>query len=79
MATRPKRPRDVNELAKLIVDLSTGDAEDENPDAGKNPNKVESGRKGGTVGGAQRAKNLTSAQRSEIAKKAADARWKRTE
>ncbi len=27
-ASRPKRPRDVNELAKLIVDLSTGEVED---------------------------------------------------
>lgn len=28
MATRPKRPRDVNQLAKLIVDISTGEVED---------------------------------------------------
>lgn len=75
MATHPKRPRDVNQLAKLIVDISTGEVEDENPDAGKNPNKIESGRKGGVVGGAKRAQSLTPEQRSEIAKKAAAARW----
>ena len=77
MLTRPKRPRDVNQLAKLIVDISTGEVEDQDPDAGKNPNKIESGRKGGIVGGAQRAQNLTAKQRSAIAKKAATKRWDR--
>ena len=76
MLTRPKRPRDVNQLAKLIVAISTGEVEDQDPDAGKNPNKIASGRKGGIVGGAQRAQNLTPEQRSEIAKKAAETRWK---
>lgn len=31
MATRPKRPRDVNQLAKLIVDISTGQTTDDLP------------------------------------------------
>lgn len=77
MATKPKRPRDVNQLAKLIVDLSTGEFEEANPDAGKNPNKVESGRKGGSVGGVKRAEALTPEKRSEIAKKAAKSRWQK--
>lgn len=77
MATKPKRPRDVNQLAKLIVGLSTGEIEEDNPDAGKNPNKVESGRKGGSVGGAKRAQVLTPEKRSEIAKKAAKSRWQK--
>ena len=76
MATRPKRPRDTNQLAKLIVALSTGEEADVDPDAGKDPVQVESGRKGGINGGRARAANLTPEQRSEIAKKAAAARWK---
>lgn len=28
MAKKPKRPRDTNQLAKSIVDLATGDADD---------------------------------------------------
>jgi hypothetical protein len=31
MAARPKRPRDLNQLAKLIVELSTGEAIDQIP------------------------------------------------
>jgi hypothetical protein len=29
MATKPKRPRDTSQLAKLIVDISTGQVKDE--------------------------------------------------
>lgn len=42
---------------------------------GKNPNAVALGRLGGKKGGKARAASLTAAQRSEIARKAADARW----
>lgn len=47
MGKHPKRPRDANQLAKLIVKLSTGDAVEKDPDAGKNPAAVSLGRKGG--------------------------------
>ena len=74
---KPKRPRDTNLLAKQIVDLSVGEAVEEKPDdAGKDPAAVALGRKGGLKGGKARAKSLTSKQRSEIARKAAKARWK---
>ena len=73
---KPKRPRDTNQLAKHIVDLTTGNAKEEDPYQGKNPAAVELGRLGGLKGGKARAKKLTKAQRSEIAKKAAAARWK---
>lgn len=33
--TRPPRPRDPNELARRIVDLATGDAQDPDPKAEK--------------------------------------------
>lgn len=72
--TNPKRPRDINQLAKLLVDLSTGDAEEaEGPT--KDPAAVALGRKGGLKGGKARAANMTPEQRSAAAKKAARARW----
>ena len=69
----PKRPRDVNQLAKMIVDISTGEIEEEAPV--ESP-KAKAGRIGGLKGGKARAVTLTPAQRSAIAKKAAEARWK---
>jgi hypothetical protein len=41
----------------------------------KNPHAVALGRRGGKVGGPARAKALTAKERSEIALKAARARW----
>lgn len=70
MAKTPKRPRDVNQLAKLIADIATGDESD----ASVAP-KGEPGRAGGLKGGKARAAALTPEQRSEIAKKAAAKRW----
>lgn len=70
-----KRPRDPNQLGKLIVDLATGEVDDPDPDAGKNPAAIESGRRGGRKGGKARAARLTAEQRSDAAKKAANARW----
>jgi hypothetical protein len=71
-----KRPRDPNQLAKMVVDIAVGEVEDEQPDEGKNPAAVELGRKGGLQGGKARAAKLTAKQRSEAAKRAAEARWK---
>lgn len=75
MAKHPKRPRDPNQLAKSIIDLATGEVEDVDPDAGKNPHAVALGRKGGEKGGKARAKALSAEQRKKIARKAAEARW----
>ncbi len=71
-----KRPRDVNQLAKAIVDQATGEAPPE-PQSKKNPAAVELGRLGGVKGGKARARKLTPEQRAEIAKKAAQKRWSR--
>lgn len=76
-SSKPKRPRDPNQLAKLIVDIATGEVEDEKPGAGKDPAAVALGRKGGLKGGNARAEKLTAKRRSEIAKKAAATRWGR--
>ena len=70
----PKRPRDANQLAKSVVDIAIGDPV-EDPYEGKDPAAVELGRRGGVKGGRARAESLSPKQRSEIAKKAADARW----
>lgn len=70
-----KRPTDVNELAKQLVDEATGEAPPFDPDAGKDPAAVALGRKGGLKGGKARAAKLTPEQRREAAKKAAAARW----
>lgn len=69
---RPNRPRDLNLLAKNLVDELTHD-----PDEGKDPKAVRAGRLGGLKGGASRAAKLSKKRRSEIARKAADARWAR--
>lgn len=74
----PKRSSrlDMNQLAKRIVDEATGEAEKTLPPPEKNQAAVELGRLGGKKGGKARAEALTPEQRSEIAKKAASARWK---
>jgi hypothetical protein len=73
MTDHRKRPRDPAQLAKFIVDVATGEIEDE-------PAKVEGAatefaRKGGLKGGKARAAKLAPERRAEIAKQAAKARW----
>jgi hypothetical protein len=70
-----KRPRDVNELARQVVDEATGDAPPFDPYEGKDPAAVELGRRGGLKGGRARAAKMTPEQRAEAARKAAQARW----
>ena len=62
-----RRPGDANRLAHRIVQIATGEDEDALPPQGK--------RSGGIAGGAARREKLTPKRRSEIAKKAAQARW----
>ncbi len=74
-----RKNADVNQLAKSIVDQITGGdtpTPPEPPSTGaKNPAAVALGRLGGIKGGKARAESLTAKKRSEIAKKAAQARW----
>lgn len=74
MAKKQKMPRDVNQRAKATLDLITGDAKYQ-PAPEKDPRAAASGRLGGVKGGKARADALTPQRRSEIAKKAAQARW----
>jgi hypothetical protein len=72
-----RKNADVSQLAKFIVDQSTGDAPPQpDPDAGKNPAAVALGRLGGLKGGKARAKQLSKKRLSQIAKQGAKARWK---
>jgi hypothetical protein len=72
MAKRSKKPRDINAMAAAIVNQATDETDAE-------PNrKAEAGRLGGLRGGKARANKLSKERRSEIAKKAAAARWKKS-
>jgi hypothetical protein len=75
MVKRPKRPRDPNQLGKLIVDLSVGETSEAEP-ALDSP-AVAFARQGGLKGGQARAQALTSERRREIALHAAKSRWGR--
>ena len=71
-----KRPRDINELARQIVDEAVGEVPPPpDPDEGKDPAAVELGRRGGLRGGKARAAKMTPEERSEAARRAANARW----
>lgn len=75
MPKRPARPRDPNQLAKLILDMTTGELPNDSPKAPDSP-AIQARRKGGLKGGKARARKLSSAKRKKIAKRAARARWK---
>lgn len=68
-SSKGKITTDINMLAARIVEGATTDS------GGKNLAAVVLGRLGGKKGGVARAKKLTARQRSEIARKAAQARW----
>jgi hypothetical protein len=67
-----RRPADVIGAAIMVAKIATGELTDDIP-TGK-----EHTRKGGKRGGKARAKKLTPEERSEIARRAALARWKKS-
>jgi hypothetical protein len=71
-AKRP--PKDTNQLAKYILEATTGETTKIEPPT-KNPHAQALSRLGASKGGKARAKNLSAKKRKEIAKKAAEARW----
>jgi hypothetical protein len=78
----PKRSRkqneDINRIAKRIVAETTEDNKEPSKEkSNKNPAAVKLGRLGGLKGGKARAKKLSAKRRKEIAKKAAQTRWKK--
>ena len=80
---KKKRDSDFAVTAFRVVQEATGQVEPEPEEAepelveGKNPHAVALGRLGGLKGGKARASKLTPEQRKEIARKAAEARWKK--
>jgi hypothetical protein len=68
MSKQPKRPADINLLARKIVEEATG----QKFESKKNPAAVALG----GLGGRARAARLSAIKRSEIARKAAQARWR---
>src|SRR5882724_735342 len=67
-----KRPADTVANAIRVAKILTGEVEEDMGDSGKDKGAQALGRKGG----AARARKLTPQQRSEIARKAAEKRWK---
>lgn len=68
-----KRPADAIGAAIKVAKIATGEIEEDTLDPGK-----EYARKGGEKGGRARAKSLSPERRSEIARLAAEARWKKS-
>ena len=67
-------PKDANELARYIIDVTTGDADKLEPPK-KNPHAQALSKLGASKGGKARAQKLSEKKRSAIAKKAAKKRW----
>lgn len=75
MAKRPKKDHDFAVTAFRVVEEATGEVE---PPKKKAFDAKAMGRKGGLKGGKARAAKLTPEQRKEIARIAAQARWKKS-
>ena len=74
MGKRSGKAKDLNELAAAVVETATADDEAEDS---KDSAAVALGRKGGLKGGKARAEKMTPEERSESARKAANARWRK--
>ncbi len=74
---KSKAPVELNKLAAFIVEQATDEEPQPEEKSTKNQAAVELGRLGGKKGGKARAEKLTPEQRKEIARKAAQARWKK--
>ena len=76
MEKRAKKEHDFSLTAFRVVQEATGEVEPVQEKPKKEFDAKGLGHKGGLKGGKARAEKLTPEQRSEIAKKAAKARWK---
>ena len=76
---KPPRNEDEVQAAVRVMDTIAAKSEEEAPVEITDAMRAAAaafGRMGGKIGGPARAANLSAAKRSEIAKKAAAARWK---
>jgi hypothetical protein len=76
-SNRGRGNKDFNVLAWETVQIATGQMPKPEEPKEKNPTAVTLGRLGGLKGGKARADKLSAAKRKAIAKKAAQARWKK--
>lgn len=80
MRARSSKDHDFVTAARSVVEKAIGERLNgmplKDPTAGKNPHAVALGRMGGQKGGLARAERLSAKKRSEIAQRAAKARWK---
>ncbi len=67
-----KRPADVIGAAVMVAKIATGEEEEKTETLPKSAAATL-----GSLGGKARAKNMSAERRSEIAKKAAEKRWKK--
>jgi len=75
--SRGQGPKDFNQLAFEVVQKAIGAMPKEPlPDPNKDPRAVTLGRMGGLKGGKVRADKLSPERRKEIARKAAEKRWR---
>lgn len=75
MPKRSSKQKDTQQLARSVLDAIAPESEPVEAPPEKNPAAVALGRLGGLKGGKARAASLTAKKRSDIAKKAAVARW----
>jgi hypothetical protein len=67
--------RDPNRVAARVVRLATGQDPTLPEDDERHARAVQTGHEGGVKGGRARAKKMTAAERSESARRVAQARW----
>lgn len=81
MPTRSSKDCDFATVARHVVEQAIGEKLTgkplDDPNKGKNPTAVALGKLGGSKGGAARAAALSPRKRKMIARKAAEARWRR--
>jgi hypothetical protein len=76
---RPRRSRDPVQAAHQVYLEIIGEASPPpEPEREKSPAAVARGKRGGAAGGPARAARLSPQERTEIARIAAEARWKKT-
>jgi len=79
MPKHSSTPKDTNQLAAYILNQTIKSNTSATPPAHqKNPAAVALGRLGGLKGGKARADKLSPRKLKEIARKAAEARWRKT-
>lgn len=75
-SSKKQGPSDLNEVAFRIMQQAIGESDGSSDASQKNPAAVALGKLGGKKGGRARAQNLSPERRAEIARHAAEVRWR---